>query len=100
MSGAHGTLSRFSIVFSLASWALRFRLGMPEMKCAASPGGTFESHFMFGAPVGQLRGLVRPRHKLAVSGCHKRALAGENEGVMHIREIPTLARESRHIVVL
>jgi hypothetical protein len=69
---------------------------MPEMKCAASPGGTFE-HILCLALV--LVNMMR-RHTLAVSCCHKRPLAGENEGVMHIREIPTLARESRHIVVL
>jgi hypothetical protein len=79
MSGAHGT-------FSMAS---------PEMKCAASPGGTFK-HCMCVALDGQ-----QNRNAISLpSQPAKMDIAGENGGSMHIRKSPTLAWESLRIVVL
>jgi hypothetical protein len=70
-----------------------------QMKCAASPGGTFELILdLVVVPVNEVHVAGTPQ--TCRSFLPEGTLAGENEDAMHIRQTPTLARESRHIVVL
>ena len=65
------------------------------MKCAASPGGTFEVIVCASSFPVNITELPHARRlELAESD-----IAGENGGSMCIRQTPTLALESRYIVV-